>query len=307
MKIDLSKINLNLLVALDALMKEKHVTNAGKRLHITQSAMSNTLKQLREVFKDPLFIRGQASRLIPTAYALKLEPCITETLEKISCIFQAPEKFNPKEAKNTFTIGLSDYSEFVLLPTLVQKITQQAPGIQIIVKHLNYLKNNYLFEYNEIDLAIGIYKKVPDTLIAQTLFTDRGVCVGDKKNPLLKKSVSGKDFANAKQLVILYSETRDELLSEQYIKQSGFERKAVVTMPHTLTALYSLVNTELVAMILERVAKSFIKNLPLTYQPFILATPTVTSVTSMVWHPKDKNNAAHRWLRETVIDITRNL
>jgi DNA-binding transcriptional LysR family regulator len=301
MKFDLSRINLNLLVALDTLLKEKHVTNAGKRLYITQSAMSSLLKQLRVLFKDDLFVRGQASRLTPTPYALKLEPLITEAMDKLACIFQPPEVFNPADAQGSFTIGLSDYTQFVLLPGLVKIIARQAPGIQLVVKHLSYINNKALFENNDIDIAAGIYAKIPDSLIANPLFTDRAVCVGDKKNPLLKKPVDGKTFAKAKQLVILYYEQKEELLSEQYIKKSGAKRNVLMTVPNTLSALYSLVETNLISMVLERMAKNFVKQLPLRYQPITFLSDIVT--TSMVWHPKDKNNPAHRWLRETLMTL----
>ena len=304
MKFDLSRINLNLLVALDTLLKEKHVTNAGRRLYITQSAMSNLLKQLRDLFKDELFIRGQASRLTPTPYALKLEPLITEVLEKISCIFQPPELFNPAKAQGTFTIGLSDYTEFVLLPALVKIISRQAPGIQLIIKHLSYINNKTLFENNDIDIAVGIYSKIPDSLIANPLFTDRAVCVGDKKNPVLKNPVDGKTFAKAKQLVILYYEQKEELLSEQYIKKLGAKRNVLMTVPNTLSALYSLVETDLISMVLERMAKSFVKKLPLRYQPITFLPDTITI--SMVWHPKDKNNSAHSWLRGILTKLGKN-
>jgi DNA-binding transcriptional LysR family regulator len=305
MKNDLSKLNLNLLIALDALLKEQNVTLAGKRLHITQSAMSNLLKQLRGIFQDELFIRGQASQLIATPYALQLKPRLTEALEKISSVFQAPERFYPEKSKTTFTIGFSDYTELVLLPDLVRCIIEQAPEINIVIKHINYIKSKNIFEYDDIDLAIGIYSSIPETLIAQPLFTDKSVCVGDRKNPLLKNPIDGKHFAQAKHIVVSYFENKEELRSEQYLKKSGLKRKTIVTIPHTVSALYCVARTDLVVLVLERVARKFTKILPIAYQNITFTQATVA--VQMVWHPRNKNNPAHIWLRETVIEVAKKL
>ncbi len=305
MKIDLSKINLNLLIALDALLKERHVTNAGKHLNITQSAMSNLLKQLREIFKDKLFVRGQASSIIPTSFALSLEPRLAEAIQKINLIFQEPEIFKPDQVKITFTIGLSDYSEGVLFSVLAKKIITQAPGVNIVIKHINYIKNKSIFEQENIDLAIGIYSTIPETLIAQKLFTEKAVFLGAKKNPILNKPISAKIFAETKQLAIQFFENREELLTEKAIKKLCLDRKAIITHPHALSSPYILMETDLVSLTLERLAKQFIKIFPLTYQP--LSFFSATYDVYMVWHPKDKNDMAHRWLRETVISVAKTI
>ena len=302
---NLSKINLNLLVALDALLKEKHVTRAGKRLHITQSAMSNLLKQLRDVFQDELFVRGQASRMVPTPRALELAQPVQAVLLQATSLFAQPEKFNPKTARQVFTIGMSDYSEFILLPPLMQAITQQAPGIDIVVKHINYLNDEALFENSTIDLAIGIYPIIPENLIAETLFTEEAFCLGWQKNPLLKKPVNLATFAKAKQIVILYYENRAELFSEQYLNQQGFTRRAVATVPHTLAAIYSLPGTDLITVVLEKVAKRFMKVLPLAMQPAPFAYPEINI--HMVWHAKHRNSSAHQWLRQQIKAISKKL
>ncbi len=302
---DLTKLNLNLLIALDALLKERHVTHAGKRLHITQSAMSNVLKQLRDLFNDDLFIRGQASRLTPTPYALKLAPRVTEAIEKITNIFQEPEKFDPQKAKLTFTLGLSDYTEFVFLPPLVKHILHHAPGINLVIKHLTYIQNKNIFDNDDIDLAIGIFHHLPESLIAQTLYYEKPVCVGSLDNPLLKKPLSAKEIAEAQHLVILYHETRDETASENFIKKMGYNRKAIVTVPNSMPALYALVGTDLIAICLERVAKICSNKSILSYQPLtfhLYETPI-----QMVWHPKNKNNPAHHWLRDMMIKIAKSL
>lgn len=302
---DLSKINLNLLIALDILLKEKHVTNAGKRLQVTQSAMSNVLKQLREMFKDELFIRGQASRLVPTPFALELEPRLSVAIEKVAHVFQEPEVFKPETAKLTFTLGLSDYTEFVFLPALVKHILDHAPGINIVVKHQTYIQNKNIFDHDDIDLAIGVYHHLPESLIAQTLYHEKLVCIGAIDNPLLTKPITAREFAEAKHLVILYHESREDTAAEHFIKKMGYEPKVVVTVPNSMPALYTLLGTDLITVGMERVAKKCSNKSILAYQPFVFDLDEIP--VQMVWHTKHKNNAAHRWLRETIIDIVKNV
>jgi len=306
MKTNLSKISLNLLIAFEALLKERHVTRAAKCLHLSQSAMSNILKQLRVIFQDELFVRGQASRMIPTPKALELAAPIADTVTQISALFREQTPFNPKTAKLTFTLGLSDYAELILLPPLVHYLEKHAPGITIFVKHTNFLPGNKLFENDEIDMTIGVYNEVPKELIARTLFEDKGVCIGWNKNPLLKKPLTGEAFAKATHLIILYSENRAESLSEKYIKNLGYERKAVATVPHTLPAIFSLPNTNLISIVFERVAKKFMKILPLITQPVVVKECTCCEI-EMVWHPKNRNNPAHQWLRELLISLTKEI
>lgn len=301
MKFDLSKKNLNLLVALDVLLREKHVTRAGQRLHLTQSAMSNILKQLRHTFKDELFIRGQAGRMLPTAYALTLVEPIAEILEKAQSIFQAKLDFDPTVTKATFTLGLSDYAEFVFLPLLVKYITKHAPHIDLVIKNINFLKNDYIFDHDEIDLAIGIFSKIPEKLVAQKLYKEESVIVGWQKNPLLEKKITLKQYAQAEQIVILYHEKREELFSEQLIQKMGRKRKVVMTVPNSLVALHSVVRTNLICPVLKKIAYRMAEDLPLAIQPVPFVYPPI--YVNMLWHPKNRNNGAHHWLRKTILKI----
>lgn len=302
MKIDLSKINLNLLVALEALLLEQHVTRAAEKLNMSQSAMSNILKQLREQFNDELLLRGQSGKMLLTPKAKQLTKQIIATMEQTRGIFSEAEIFDPKTAKQTFTIGMSDYSELILLPPLLQYIEKHAPGITIVVNHLNYLPNSNLFENDSFDFSIGIYKTIPEDLIARTVFVDKSVYIGWKKNPLLQKPITFEEFVKADHLIILYFADRSQLYSEQYLKQQGLERRVVATVPHTLPALHCLPNTNLISVVSERMAKKMVKNLPLTYQPVIFKDCTRCEV-KMVWHPKNRNNPAHLWMRDIIVKI----
>lgn len=302
-KMNLSKVNLNLLVAFDALMKERHVTRAGAQLYITQSAMSNILKQLRELFQDELFVRGAASSMTPTPRALELAQSIKIALEKTEQVFAKLQPFNPKIERRKFILAMSDYAEFVLLPTLVQKITHLAPGIDIEIKHLNYLKENNIKEMEEdkFDLAIGIYSKIPSPLEKQVLFTDDPVCVGDSNNPIFKKTITMEEYIEAKHLFILFFEAAEHSYAHKLLQKLNRQRRIVVTVPRTLSAIYALPNTQLIATVLKRVVDKIGKNLKLKSQPIPFEYPLPTVM--QVWHPKNGRDPAQVWLRNLIKEI----
>lgn len=302
MKIDLSRINLNLLVALEALLYEQHVTRAAKKLHLSQSAMSNLLKQLRALFKDELLVRGQSGKMILTPKAHELCKHICVALEHTRNIFAAATPFDHKTTQHTFNIGMSDYSEFVILPPLLRYLEKNAPGITVVVNHLNYLPNSNLFENDTFDFSIGVYTVIPEELIAHTLFTDRPVYLGWEKNPLLQNTLSLEEYAKAEHLIILYYADRSEMHSEKYFKKVGLQRKVTATVAHTLPAIFCLPHTNMVATVFEKIASKMTKMLPLIYQPVILKKCTYAEV-EMVWHPKNRNNPAHQWMRDTIIKI----
>lgn len=302
---NLSRVNLNLLVALDVLLTERHVTRAGQKLNITQSAMSNILKQLRETFKDELFVRGRGNVMLPTPRALALAEPVRDALNKAAIVFANPEPFIPGKARRSFVLGMSDYSEFVLLPALMQQIIKQAPHIDIVVKHLNYLTDETMLADSTIDLAVGIYAEIPSGLLTQELFKDRSVCVGWKQNPLLKKPLTFAEYAKVEHLVTLFFESRAETLSEQQIKAANIARKVRLTLPHALSALYVLPQTNLIALVLERVAKVLGSKLELATQPAPFSNPI--AIVRQVWHPKTTQDPAQIWLRQLVAEVAASL
>jgi DNA-binding transcriptional LysR family regulator len=301
MKTNLSKIQLNLLLALDALLTECHVTRAGEKLFISQAAMSNLLKQLRHILKDELLVRGAASSmtLTPRAQALKIP--VKEALEKAALVFMPLKAFDPASEKRTFTLGMSDYAELILLPSIIQAVTRVAPNIDIIVRHLNFIDDSQriALENDTLDLAVGICLEAPSPLVAEALFKDRVVCLGDKNNPLLKKPLTLKEYANAQHLLIVFNENKKDTYSEQLLLQKGYARRAVVTMPHTLVATHVLQGTQLVTTILERVINKLdMANKGLCFQPVPFRYPK--PVVSQVWHPKNNNDQGHTWLRSVI-------
>jgi DNA-binding transcriptional LysR family regulator len=135
---DLYRVNLNLLIALDALLLEQSVTFAAKKLFITQAAMSNSLQQLRILFKDDLLVRDK-SRMILTHYARELQPRLHQVVQEVHSLVVSGQRFEAKTSERVFKIGTSDYMAALLLPKLIACLQHQAPKMKIMTISVNVL------------------------------------------------------------------------------------------------------------------------------------------------------------------------
>src|SRR5262249_10004518 len=139
---------------LDILLSECHVSRAAERLHITQSALSVTLSQLRDFFDDELLVRGPTA-MIATPKALELQPKIRAILDQIQNDILSSTPFDPKTMQKTFTLGMNDYAQLVLLPHIIKYLSKEAPGVHLVIRYISDLNDIHYFESNEIDLGLG--------------------------------------------------------------------------------------------------------------------------------------------------------
>ena len=177
---DLRRIDLNLLVILDALLSEQHVTRAAERLHLSQPAVSHALARLRDLLGDPLLVR-QGGSLVPTARALELAAPLSEALAQVQALL-APNRFEPASAKRRFRVAMSDYSAAIFLPDLVRRLRRAAPGIdlQIIQASREGMVDGVL--NGDLDLAAGVFPDMPAELRTTPLFEEHYTCLVDRNS-----------------------------------------------------------------------------------------------------------------------------
>ncbi|NMY34221.1 LysR family transcriptional regulator [Pseudomonas sp. WS 5412] len=159
---DLRRVDLNLLVILDALLSEQHVTRAAERLHLSQPAVSHALGRLRDLLGDPLLVR-QGGGLVATARALELAAPLADALVQVQSLL-APNRFDPASARRTFRLAMSDYGAALLLPGLVRALREQAPGIDLAITHASREGMQEGVLSGEIDLAAGVFPDLPTYL-----------------------------------------------------------------------------------------------------------------------------------------------
>lgn len=179
---NIAKVDLNLLVYLDVLLRESSVTKAANQLSITQPAMSNGLKRLRELFKDPLLVRT-SDGMTATKRALELQPIVREVLAKLEACIQPEVEFNPQNSDRTFRIMASDYAESTLLLKLIQRLTELAPNITLDVITPSDVTFHDV-EHGKVDMAINRFDELPLSFHQKVVWYDSFSCLVKRDNPI---------------------------------------------------------------------------------------------------------------------------
>lgn len=292
----MKNINLNLLKALDALLSEQNVSRAADRVGITQSGMSITLAQLRDIYQDDLLVRGTQGRMLLTPFAKRLIQPVREALQQAEAVFEGHLPFQARTANRTFHIGMSDYIAFVILPELMRELTRVAPGIKIVHHGLNYLDSLSPFEEQNLDVVIGDFKTVPRSLKVTKLFTDQGVIVADKNHPAFRSGkLTTEKLVEYPQVFVALEGYPEINFIADIIKKMGHEVNIRLMTPHTLIALQALPGTDLMTNTVEKLAKPFLKSLGLVMRetPYRLEKYDAR----LYWHTRDQNDEGHSWFR----------
>lgn len=293
----LTGLNLNLLVALDALLSERNVTKAARRVGITQPAMSQTLARLRELFSDPLLVRqGRSMVLTPRAEAM-LVP-LSDALLSVERAVQLGMGFDAETSTRIFTVALPDLNVTVMLPPLLRLLSDRAPGVRVQVEPLSISRLSEKLASGEIDLVLSVYLSSPEGLRQQTLLTDDYVCLVRRGHPLARrKRVRIDDYAAHGHLAYTpigfvprpMSEAVPGLASASGIRAS---------IPYLLALPEVVRATDLVATVPRRLLSA-----PIDLRDVVTleAPPELPPVVeSLWWHPRFDADPAHQWLRKQV-------
>jgi DNA-binding transcriptional LysR family regulator len=289
----LAGVDLNLLVALDALMQEGSVTKAAVRVGVSQPAMSNALKRLRRTFDDELLVRSGSS-MVPTPRAMELAGPVHDALATIQQALEARSSFDPATAKGRFKLASSDYAELVLLPELVQALSADAPGMELAVLNLPTELPARALESGEVHLAVGVFREVPGNHVQRALFRDRFVCVTRKDHPALKGGLDLDTYCRLDHMLVS-PRGRGPGVVDHFLEREGRKRRVALRVPHFLVAPLVVARSEMVLTLASRVACRLAEVLEMDIHEPPLKLPTFT--TRMVWHARYQHDPAHRFLR----------
>ncbi|MCC2614913.1 LysR family transcriptional regulator [Aestuariibacter halophilus] len=182
---NIAKVDLNLLVYLDVLLREGSVTKAANQLSITQPAMSNGLKRLRDLFNDPLLVRT-SDGMTPTQRALELQPVIRDVLAKLEASIQPETDFDPATSRRTFRIMASDYAESTLLVEVIRRIGVEAPNITLDIITPSDVTFHDV-EHGKVDMAVNRFSELPLSFHQKVVWYDTFSCVMNRSNPIVKQ------------------------------------------------------------------------------------------------------------------------
>jgi DNA-binding transcriptional LysR family regulator len=295
-------VNLNLLVAFDALFEERSVTAAARRAGVTQPAMSNTLAQLRALFDDALFLR-QKGGLLPTARAKQLAEPIRQGLRLLQSALVEP-KFEAKSSDRRFVVMASDYVELVLLPALLERLKVEAPGVRLQLRPWALHEVPPELARGEADLMLGFYGELPAHHRQQPLFEDEYVCVVRLGHPTVKGKLTLAKYLKLSH-VLVSSRSDSPGSVDRALAALGKRRTVGVRVTHFLTVPALVAKTDLVAALDRRVAEVFARPLGLALHRPPLALPKGS--VGQVWHEQHDTDPAQRWLRALIADVCRGL
>lgn len=297
---NLTAIDMNLLVALDAFLAERSVTAAAKRLSISQPAASHQLARLRDVLGDALLVRTRQG-MVPTPRAEALAGPLRTALATLEGALGGGGVWDPSTAERSFSVGTTDYAELVLLPALVARLRKDAPSVDIFVRTLDEDIAAQLAS-GKVDVAIAPPPQVASEPSIHTteLLTERFVCVMREGHPLAKKRLTLDRFCAASHALVAPRGKPGGLVDEA-LARLGRSRRVALTVPHFLVAPHVLVESDLVLTLAERVARTFAGLLPLvTAEPPIeLSGFTMT----LAWHERTQADPGQAWLRGLLVDL----
>jgi DNA-binding transcriptional LysR family regulator len=307
---NISRIDLNLLVYLDVLLREKSVTRAAEQLSITQPAMSNGLRRLRDLFNDPLLIRTSEG-MTPTARASELQPLVRELLSKVEVVVQRAE-FDALQSDRVFRIMASDYAESTLFPRLLEAIRTQAPNISLDILTPSDVTFQDV-EKGKVDMAINRFDQLPKSFHHATIWRENFSCLMSSKNAALDNFTLESYLQAAHIWVSKTGMGVGTGMSPRDIQKLGWvdealadigrQRRIRIFTRHYQVAALLAQQIDLIATVPTQCALLHTDDTRLVIRkpPF----PIVPIELRMAWSPLLQHNPAHIWLRRLILDIAK--
>ncbi len=287
----LDQFDLNLLVAFDALMAERNVTRAAQRLHVTQSAMSASLKRLREALEDPILVQHGKS-MIPTPHALTLAPQVSDAIAALRRLIQPSKGFDPAVSSRVFRVAASDYIATVLLAPLLAQLEQEAPSIRLDIS-LPSDSTSARLAQGDFDLLLTPEEFIDPNHPAELLFTERHVVVGCRHNPMFRQPLTVEAFSAAGQVAVKI-DGRPTFI-ERECDRLGIIRKVEVHAPSFVQAPWLLSGTTRIALMHERLARLMAPQLGLRVAEAPFELPVMQEM--MQYHQARRPDEGLAWLR----------
>jgi DNA-binding transcriptional LysR family regulator len=296
-------LDLNLLRVFDAVMTEQNLTRAAQRLAMTQPAVSNAVKRLRDSLGDDLLIRT-AHGVKPTARAESLWPAVRRALAELEEAV-APRSFELDKAHATFRMAMADATAALILPPLVRVIEEEAPGIDARMVPLTTREPRPLLLRGDVELAIGFFPGVVAQLQGATetpirherLYSGRYVAVMRKHHPVAKQALTLDRYCEANHLLVSFS-GRARGLVDDALASLGRERRILLTVNQFFTAGQVVAASDLVMVIPKHLINATGMSEALIHQDLPFDLPEVHI--DMLWHERDGRNPGHQWLRDQV-------
>lgn len=302
MQSDPSKLDLNLLVALDVLLRERNVTRAAKKLGITQSAMSHKLKRLREELGDPLFVSA-ASGLIATPRAERMELPLRSAIQGVTAAVTAGAPFDPRTTDREIRIACADAVEITLLPRMLARLAHAAPRMKLSIRRRAPSSVDELAS-GSLDLLVlpggvpGVSSEDRPGIQRRLLQSDGFLCVVRADHPTVGQRLTLQKFLALDHLLVAPGGTSLGVV-DQVLASKQLTRRVAVTTTSFLSAPLLLAQTDMVLTCPASVAKAATAMAPVRLLAPPIELPVIANY--LLWHERYQHDAAHQWMREFAI------
>jgi DNA-binding transcriptional LysR family regulator len=302
-KTDLRSIDLNLLVVFAVLYRARNTTRAAEALHLTQPAVSNALRRLRDLFDDVLFVKT-AHGMQPTPRADGIAALLDEGFASLRLAIQAGQAFDPKTSVRRFHLYVSDIGQSVFIPALAARLSKIAPDVHLITLNVPLEAAQQMMTLGQIDLAMGMFSELHGDFIQQRLFHETYVVLARKKHPKIGAKITVEQFFAAGHIIYTPtagSHARFEAELDALSAKGGHTRNVALQLAHSSGIERIVASSDLIACVPSRVASAMtggdgVRALALPFE----MTPLDIS---QFWHERSHRDDAHQWLRALIYEM----
>ena len=295
----LGSLYIGQLQIIEAVARTGSLTTAADELGITQSAASHTLAKLRKKLNDPLFVRT-SDGMQPTPFGRGLAESSRYALQALRTGMSQHTEFEPRTSARTFSIIMSDVSQFLFLPGLLGRVSSDAPHVVIRARPVPAKTPHVLLESGEVDLAVGAFTGFIVGCRQRRLYREQYACLVREDHPLFRKGMSAEAFRKVPQAIVdprgYVHEQLDQMLTQQKVP-----RQPKLHVPYFLSLLPVVQKTDLLLVMASRVARAFAQLAPLKVLPPPIKLPTYN--VSLFWHERFNRDAGNQWLRSTYVEL----
>lgn len=320
---NIERLDLNLLRVFDAVFEDRNLLLAGKRLSLSQSAISHALGRLRDALEDDLFVRT-AKGMEPTARAMAMAEPLRNALQQIRSAL-GDEPFLPRIACREFVVAANDYVTSLLLGRLSQRLAAEAPQTNLVIRPSTRLDLAGQIDVGRIDIAIGVFAEIPRRFQSIPLWQQTEVLVMNKQHPIGDRAVTQEDLLTYP-LVVTSLGGQEEGAVNGFILERGlaresemFGRQALeesfscapaaprlrVTVAHSLAIPALLRHSDMLALVPSPLGREFTRCGEIVTRPTPYTAPACSI--SAIWHARNELYPSHRWFREQLCSIAKQL
>lgn len=297
---NVESVDLNLFLVLHHVLSAGSVARAAERMHVTSSAISNSLARLRDIVGDPLLVRN-GRRLVATPRARELAPNIAAAIERLRAVLEPKDSFQAEGCTRSFTIATADH--IGVLPRAVERFSEVLPRATLRIVTLDYAVASDGLASGEIDVLLGLPPTMPREWRSEPAYTDRLVCGLSRDNPIARRRLTLERFLECRHVEVALQGKYAIDYVDGILSRLGHSRSIALSVPEFTMAAMCVVGTSYVTMLPESMAQQLIPFLPLAQREPPFELPPITI--QQVWHTRTDTDPATRLLRAIIRDVGR--